>query len=31
MFPPDQVVQYQVGMKVQEVVAGIEGHGQTRH
>jgi len=30
-FSPDQIVNYQVGLMVQEVIAGIEGHGETRH
>jgi hypothetical protein len=30
-FSPAQIVQYQVGLKVQEIIAGIEGHGQPRH
>ncbi len=31
VFSPDQVVRYQLSLTVQGVIAGIEGHGETRH
>ena len=31
VFSPDQVLQYQLSLTVREVIAEIEGHGQTRH